>query len=117
MTAASQDHNRAGVEAAMRGDLGSAEQSFRRAFQQTPSNPGVFLNLTRLLQMQKRHRDLIQLFRTSFSKHELNNLPSPLKCMVAQSAYQISDYKMIINLLADIETQYRQRADITIPLS
>ena len=117
MTAASQDHNRAGVEAAMRGDLGSAEQSFRRAFQQTPSNPGVFLNLTRLLQMQKRHRELIQLFRTSFSKRELNNLPSPLKCMVAQSAYQISDYKLIIDLLADIETQYRQRADITIPLS
>ena len=117
MTAASQDHNRAGVEAAMRGDLGSAEQSFRRAFQQTPSNPGVFLNLTRLLQMQKRHRELIQLFRTSFSKRELNNLPSPLKCMVAQSAYQISDYKLIIDLLADIETQYRQRTDITIPLS
>ena len=117
MTTASQDHNRAGVEAAMRGDLGSAEQAFRRALQESPKNPGVFLNITRLLQMQKRDRELLQLFKASFSDSEHNSLPGPLKCMLAQSAYQISDYQLIIHLLEDIESQQQQQPEVTIPLS
>ena len=117
MTAAGQDHNRAGVEAAMRGDLGSAERAFRRALQENPSNPGVFLNITRLLQMQKRDRELIQLFETSFSKRDPAILPDPLKSMLAQSAFRISDYRMVIRLLKDLETSQLQRPDVSLPLS
>jgi len=117
MTTPDRDHNRAGVEAAMRGDLGAAEQAFRTALQSTPNHPGVFLNLTRLLQMQKRDRELIQLFETSFSKRDPAILPDPLKCMLAQSAFRISDYRLVIRLLKDLETSQLQRPDVSLPLS
>ena len=54
MTPPDRDLNRAGVEAAMRGDLGAAERAFRTALQNTPNNPGVFLNLTRLADAETR---------------------------------------------------------------
>ena len=67
----------------MRGDLGAAEQAFRRALQQAPNNPGVFLNLTRLLQMQKRLQRLVVLLRFLFASTSSNYIYTTVPTIIS----------------------------------
>ena len=80
------DYNRLGIQAAMRGDHQSAEQHFHQALSTNPDNPGVVMNLCRLLQMQQRHSDVVALLKQRFHPDQYSQLPLQLSCMLAQSA-------------------------------
>ena len=65
--------------------------------------------------MQKRDRELLQLFQASF-RFGIQESLGPLKCMLAQSAYQISDYRTVIRLLGS-QNQPIATARRLLPLS
>ena len=73
------DHNRSGVEAAMRGDLSTAEQHFLKAYAANPENAGIALNIGRLMQMQNRHQDLIAFFEKNYNVKKKKFLLKKLK--------------------------------------
>ena len=70
MMSAHPDHNRLGIDAAMKGDLQTAEREFRQALLEHPRHPGVLLNICRLLQMQQRHREAIVLFQDNYQNQK-----------------------------------------------
>ena len=112
------DHNRSGVEAAMRGDLSTAEQHFLKAYAANPENAGIALNIGRLMQMQNRHQDLIAFFEKNYkSTQKQNSIPLQLRYMIAKSATITQNDKLTITLLNSINNITSQPVDLTINLS
>ena len=112
------DFNRSGVEAAMRGDLKTAEVHFRKAFSDNPDNSGILLNICRLMQMQHRHQELISFYEKNCkSPNKRESLPVQLRYMISKSAAIIENDKLIIELLTDVIGIEPQPVEITINLS
>ena len=112
------DHNRNGVEAAMRGDLSSAEQHFLKAYAINPQNTGILLNICRVMQMQERHQDVISFFEKSHqSTDKKEAMPIQLRYMIAKSATITQNDKLTIELLSTSDDVESQPIDITINLS
>lgn len=111
------DHNRLGIDAAMKGDLQTAEREFRQALLEHPRHPGVLLNICRLLQMQQRHREAIVLFQDNYQNQKEVQPPPQLSCLVAQSAMALSDDGLVIDLLSDLSEADAQYPEVAIPLS
>ena len=112
------DHNRSGVEAAMRGDLSTAEQHFLKAYAASPDNAGIALNIGRLMQMQNRHQDLISFFEKNYtSTQQQETIPIQLRYMIAKSATITQNDKLTIKLLNGINNIASQPVDLAINLS
>ena len=111
------DHNRLGIDAAMKGDLQTAEREFRKALLEHPKHPGILLNICRLLQMQQRHHEIITLFQDNYPHRAKIQPPPQLSCLIAQSAIALSDDDLVIDLLSNLSGADAQYPEVAIPLS
>ena len=101
----------------MKGDLQTAEREFRHALVEHPKHPGILLNICRLLQMQQRHREAIQLFQENYQNLKDIQPPPQLSCLVAQSAMALSDDGLVIDLLSALSAADAQYPEVALPLS
>ncbi|MAR06047.1 MAG: hypothetical protein CL862_02960 [Cyanobium sp. NAT70] len=112
-----EDLNQLGVSAAMQGDLSKAEQHFITALALQPKNPGIFLNIAKLMQMQGRHFDLVRLYKTHMEEHCWDDQPIQIRFQVAHSALQTSNFSLVVNLLSKVQPSEQHQPEIALPLS
>lgn len=111
------ESNKLGVEAAIRGDLKNAEKHWLDAINSNAAVEGFFFNLARLLNMQKRHQELLLLFRRCDPlKHEPEYSPQIL-LMVSNSAMEAGEATMALELLTRSHQCYPNHAETAIALS
>ena len=106
-----------GIDAAMAGNTIEAENHFRRAIAENQSGIEGYMNLTRLLSMQSRHRDAIETFKELTKKIQTKRIHPQILYMVSQSALNIGDQSVAIQNLRILVEQNPGNSELQCMLS
>ena len=117
MTASNTSSNKKGIDAAMAGNHIEAENYFRLAIAEDESGIEGYMNLTRLLSMQSRHREAIETFKKLAKKIEANKIHPQILYMVSQGALNIGDQRMAIQNLQILVQQNPGNSELPCMLS
>ena len=117
MTASNTSTNKRGIDAAMAGNHIEAENYFRLAIAEDESGIEGYMNLTRLLSMQSRHREAIETFKKLAMKVEANKIHPQILYMVSQGALNVGDQRMAIQNLQILVQQNPGNSELPCMLS
>ena len=117
MSASNTSNNRKGVQAAMAGNNIEAENLFRKAIKMNETAIEGSMNLIRLLHMQRRHAETLSAFKELQALALIENIHPQILYMVTQSALDLGDQKMAIQILSVLAPQNPANTEIQCMLS
>ena len=117
MAGSNTSNNKKGVDAAMAGHHIEAENYFRQASKEKETAIEGSMNLIRLLHMQGRHAETINIFKELEAKAQPPKIHPQILYMVSQSALDIGDQKIAIQNLGILAEQNPRNSEIYCMLS
>jgi uncharacterized protein (TIGR02466 family) len=117
MTASNISNTRKGVQAAMAGNHIEAENLFRQAIKVNETAIEGSINLIRLLHIQRRHVETISTFKELQVLALIEKIHPLILYMVTQSALDIGDQKIAIQILSVLAPQNPENSEIQCMLS
>ena len=106
-----------GVQAAQSGDLVTAEKYFRQAADMKGEPPEAIFNLCRLLNMQGRHKDVVQAFTKRINSKDYINIHPQLLLIASQSAQSCSNHSLAIEILSSLHLKHPENIETSVMLS
>ena len=106
-----------GVQAAQSGDLATAEKYFRQAADMKGEPPEAIFNLCRLLNMQGRHKDVVQSFTKRIKSQDYVNIHPQLLLIASQSAQSCRNHSLAIEILSSLHYKYPENIETSVMLS
>ena len=101
-----------GVQAAQSGDLATAEKYFRQAADMKGEPPEAIFNLCRLLNMQGRHKDVVQSFTKRIKSQDYVNIHPQLLLIASQSAQSCRNHSLAIEILSSLHYKYPENLSL-----
>jgi len=117
MPGSNTSNNKMGIDAAMAGKHIEAENHFRRAIAENESGVEGYMNLTRLLSMQSRHREATETYKELTKKIQTERIHPQILYMVSQSALNIGDQSTAIQNLKILVQQNPENSELQCMLS
>ena len=117
MPGSNTSNNKMGIDAAMAGKHIEAENHFRRAIAENESGIEGYMNLTRLLSMQSRHREATETYKELTKKIQTEQIHPQILYMVSQSALNIGDQSTAIQNLKILVQQNPENSELQCMLS
>ena len=106
-----------GAQAAQNGNMGLAEKYFREAAELQGEPPEQIFNLCRLLQMQGRKEELIDIFTQKVDKEDYSKIHPHLLLMAGQSAIDCKNNQLAIEILKTLHKRHPVNRETAILLS
>ncbi len=106
-----------GVQAAQSGDLVTAEKYFRQAADMKGEPPEAIFNLCRLLNMQGRHKDVVQSFAKRIKSKDYINIHPQLLLIASQSAQSCRNHVLATEILSTLHYKHPENIETSVMLS
>lgn len=106
-----------GAQAAQNGNMGLAEKYFREAAELQGEPPEQIFNLCRLLQIQGRNEELIDIFTQKVGKEDYPKIHPQLLLMAGQSAVGCKKNQLAIEILKTLHKRHPENSETAILLS
>ena len=110
------DLNNNGVKAAKKGDFITAENEFKKAFYLNPLNQGLLFNFIKVLHIQKKYSEIIDIVQKTATKTRVKWDPSVLN-LAGQSAIQLNNDNLAKEIYEILNNKNPQNPSFALPLS
>ena len=105
-----------GVQAAKKGDFITAENEFKKAFYLNPLNQGLLFNFIKVLHIQKKYSEIIDIVQKTATKTRVKWDPSVLN-LAGQSAIQLNNDNLAKEIYEILNNKNPQNPSFALPLS
>ena len=105
-----------GVQAAKKGDFITAEIEFKKAFYLNPLNQGLLFNFIKVLHIQKKYSEIIDIVQKTATKTRVKWDPSVLN-LAGQSAIQLNNDNLAKEIYEILNNKNPQNPSFALPLS
>ena len=109
--------NSRGVEAAQSGDLAKAESLFKQAYEEDPSNKGIFQNIMRAMQMSGNIDGLIDYYEQARIRNKRLETDKNIELQMIELALRAGRQQKAKRILANRANQGDYSAAVIAPLS
>ena len=106
-------HTQTAIQLAQKGDFSAAQKYFLKAYECEPDNPGLLINLIRIMQMQDRHQDVINQYDKQ-QKRTCDAMPDQLLYIVSKSAKKLKKEKQLLEITEELHKRYPKNEEVSI---